>query len=75
MKVLSGLGVAMITPFNSKAAIDYVSLQHTTEHLINSGSCEFLVVLGTTAETPTLSLDRVYETVKCLERSPARTDT
>ena len=57
MKALSGLGVAMITPFNSKGAIDFVSLQHTTEHLINSGSCDFLVVLGTTAETPTLSVD------------------
>jgi len=57
MKVLSGLGVAMITPFNSKGAIDFVSLEHTTEYLIKSGSCDFLVVLGTTAETPTLSLD------------------
>ena len=54
MSILNGLGVAMVTPFNSKGAVDYPALQKLTEHLVN-GSCDFLVVLGTTAETPTLS--------------------
>ena len=53
---LSGLGVAMITPFNKNGAVDYPALQRNTEHLINS-DVDFLVVLGTTAETPTLSID------------------
>tara|TARA_Y100000589_G_C27187743_1_gene643376 strand:+ start:1679 stop:2566 length:888 start_codon:yes stop_codon:yes gene_type:complete len=53
---LSGLGVAMITPFNENGAVDYPALQRNTEHLINS-DVDFLVVLGTTAETPTLSLE------------------
>lgn len=53
---LSGLGVAMITPFNKNGAVDYPALQRNTEHLINS-DVDFLVVLGTTAETPTLSLE------------------
>jgi 4-hydroxy-tetrahydrodipicolinate synthase len=53
---LNGLGVAMITPFNKNGAVDYPALQRNTEHLINS-DVEFLVVLGTTAETPTLSLE------------------
>ncbi|PCJ81398.1 MAG: 4-hydroxy-tetrahydrodipicolinate synthase [Bacteroidetes bacterium] len=54
MSILNGLGVAMITPFNTKGAVDYPALQKLTEYLVNS-SCDFLVVLGTTAETPTLS--------------------
>ena len=33
---LSGLGVAMITPFNENGAVDYPALQRNTEHLINS---------------------------------------
>jgi 4-hydroxy-tetrahydrodipicolinate synthase len=53
---LNGLGVAMVTPFNESGAVDYPALQRNTEHLINS-DCDFLVVLGTTAETPTLSID------------------
>ncbi|MAU77162.1 MAG: 4-hydroxy-tetrahydrodipicolinate synthase [Crocinitomicaceae bacterium] len=51
---LSGLGVAMVTPFNEKGGIDYPALQRLTENLVN-GACDFLVVLGTTAETPTLT--------------------
>lgn len=51
---LSGLGVAMVTPFNEKGGIDFPALQRLTENLVNA-ACDFLVVLGTTAETPTLS--------------------
>ena len=53
---LNGLGVAMITPFYKNGAVDYPALQRNTEHLINS-DVDFLVVLGTTAETPTLSFE------------------
>ena len=44
----------MVTPFNEKGGIDLPALQRLTESLVN-GACDFLVVLGTTAETPTLS--------------------
>jgi 4-hydroxy-tetrahydrodipicolinate synthase len=46
----------MITPFNKNGAVDYPALQRNTEHLINS-DVDFLVALGTTAETPTLSIE------------------
>lgn len=52
---LSGLGVAMVTPFNANGAVDYPALQRITEHLVDS--CDFLVVMGTTGETPTLSVE------------------
>ena len=41
----------MVTPFNEKGGIDLPALQRLTENLVN-GACDFLVVLGTTAETP-----------------------
>ena len=51
---LHGLGVAMITPFHPDGKVDFPGLQRMVEHLA-TGGCDFLVVLGTTAETPTLS--------------------
>lgn len=53
---LNGLGVAMVTPFHADGRIDYPALQSLTEHLVTGGA-DFLVVLGTTAETPTLSTE------------------
>lgn len=51
---LKGMGVALITPFKSDKSIDYSAFSRLIEYLINNG-CDYLVVLGTTAETPTLS--------------------
>ena len=52
---LSGLGVAMVTPFNANGQVDYPALQRLTEHIVESS--DFLVVMGTTGETPTLSFE------------------
>ena len=49
-----GTGVALVTPFNSDKKIDYIALEKLVNHVINQG-VNFLVALGTTAETPTLS--------------------
>lgn len=54
MKRLSGLGVAMITPFNEDGTVDYNTLDSLTEQLVKQ-NVDFLCVLGTTAETPTLT--------------------
>ena len=51
---LHGLGVAMVTPFNEQGNVDFPALQRMVEHQIEGGTA-FLVVLGTTGETPTLS--------------------
>ena len=50
-----GLGVAMVTPFTAQGKVDYSGLQRVTEHLIKGG-VDYLVVHGTTGESPTLSL-------------------
>ncbi len=54
MKDFRGTGVAMITPFNASGEVDYDALSSLVETYIQSG-IDFLVVLGTTAETVTLS--------------------
>ena len=54
MKDFSGTGVAIITPFTITGEVDYDALCSLVEAYIESG-IDFLVVLGTTAETVTLS--------------------
>tara|TARA_A100000164_G_scaffold381985_1_gene437053 strand:+ start:2201 stop:3100 length:900 start_codon:yes stop_codon:yes gene_type:complete len=54
MKTINGHGVAIITPFKKNGEIDFNAIPHIIEHLI-SGGVDFFVVLGTTAETATLT--------------------
>ena len=58
-KKLEGLGVAIVTPFLEDSSVDYKGLSNLIEHLI-SGGCDFLVVLGTTGEAPTIPDDERY---------------
>lgn len=53
---LKGMGVALITPFHKDKSIDFDSLARLLEYQIRSG-IDYLVVLGTTAETATLAPD------------------
>lgn len=54
MKEIQGHGVAMITPFKRNGTIDFDALPVIIDHLI-AGGVDYIVVLGTTAETATLS--------------------
>lgn len=49
-----GTGVALITPFNEDFSIDFISLEKVIQH-VTKGGADYLVVLGTTGETSTLS--------------------
>ncbi|MCA0428457.1 MAG: 4-hydroxy-tetrahydrodipicolinate synthase [Bacteroidetes bacterium] len=51
---MRGTGVALITPFNEDFSIDFDSLGKIIDHCI-SGGVDYLVALGTTGETATLS--------------------
>jgi 4-hydroxy-tetrahydrodipicolinate synthase len=53
-KFLAGTGVAIVTPFTKKGNVDVKSLEKLVKHLIN-GKVEYLVVMGTTGESVTLS--------------------
>lgn len=51
---LRGMGVALITPFRHDKSVDYDALAKLLDYQIRSG-VDYLVVLGTTAETPALT--------------------
>ena len=51
---LRGTGVALVTPFAKDGSIDFTALGKVIDHVINGG-VEYLITLGTTGETPTLS--------------------
>ena len=54
MEKFTGLGVAMATPFNADGSIDYLGLERLTNHLVDGG-VNYLVVMGTTGENPTIN--------------------
>lgn len=51
---LKGMGVALITPFKEDECVDYEALSRLVDYQLQNGT-DYLVVLGTTAETPTLT--------------------
>ncbi len=53
MKTLVGTGVALVTPFKKDFTIDFDALERIVNHCVNGG-IDYLVVLGTTAESATL---------------------
>lgn len=53
-KELYGMGVALVTPFDAAGEVDHEALARLVDYQIESRT-DFLCVLGTTAETPTLS--------------------
>jgi 4-hydroxy-tetrahydrodipicolinate synthase len=49
-----GTGVAVVTPFKKSGAIDFEAFENIINHLVRGG-VEFIVVLGTTGESSTIS--------------------
>jgi 4-hydroxy-tetrahydrodipicolinate synthase len=54
MNELKGLGVAMVTPFKKSGEVDINGLKKLTDYLV-TGNADYLVVMGTTGESVTLS--------------------
>lgn len=54
--ILSGTGVAIITPFKKDESIDFDALGRVIDFIINNG-VNYIVSLGTTGETPVLSFE------------------
>lgn len=63
MNNLSGIGVALVTPFNEDLSVDFDSLTRLIEFNIENGT-NYLVVLGTTAEAATLTAEEKDKIVK-----------
>ena len=51
-----GLGIALVTPFKGDGSVDYDALQRLLEFQLSHGA-DFICLLGTTAETPTLTTE------------------
>ena len=60
--LLKGTGVALVTPFNEDKTVDYSSLEKLVNFVIENG-VNYVVTLGTTGETPTLSKEEQLEIV------------
>lgn len=54
--IFKGVGVALVTPFAENGAIDFAAVARIVDNLV-AGGVEYILVLGTTGETPTLSHD------------------
>lgn len=62
---LHGMGVALITPFKQNGEVDYDALSRLVDYQLRN-HIDYIVALGTTAETPTLTeeeKDRIMELV------------
>ncbi len=68
----TGLGVALVTPFAPDGAIDYESLDKLLDYLLEGGA-DFLVIHGTTGESPCLTREeRELVTRRVVERVAGR---
>ncbi len=56
MEKIKGTGVALVTPFLAGGEVDFKGLTNLVNHVVDGG-LNYLVVLGTTGETPTLSTE------------------
>ena len=54
MDKIKGTGVALVTPFNEDKSVDYKGLENLLNHVIDGG-IDYLVLMGTTGESVTLS--------------------
>ncbi len=62
----TGLGIALITPFKEDESIDFDALGRLLDYQLQN-SIDYLVVLGTTAETPTLSETEKKDVLKFVQ--------
>lgn len=51
-----GMGIALITPFTNNGCVDFTALRRVLDYQLSNGT-DFLCILATTAETPTLSAE------------------
>jgi 4-hydroxy-tetrahydrodipicolinate synthase len=63
MNAFKGIGVALVTPFQEDQGIDFDSLKRLIDHVI-AGGVDYLVVLGTTGESATLTTAEKAQVLK-----------
>ncbi len=66
----TGAGVALITPFTKSGQVDYKALETIIDNQVKGGM-DYLVALGTTAETATLTNDEKLNVVELIKEKSA----
>ncbi|MBB1284069.1 4-hydroxy-tetrahydrodipicolinate synthase [Flavisolibacter sp. BT320] len=61
--ILRGTGVALVTPFKEGNSIDFTALENLINFVIDGG-VQYVVTLGTTGETPTLSREEKLDVIQ-----------
>ena len=67
---LKGTGVAIVTPFNKEGQVDYSSLEKIINHIV-TGGCDYIVSLGTTGESVTLTKEEKKEILRFTKKTIA----
>lgn len=67
---IQGVGVALVTPFDERGEIDFDALGRLVGY-VTEGGVDYLVALGTTAETPTLSQAEKSDVIACIKQANA----
>lgn len=70
MHLFSGTGVALITPFDTHNQVDFAALDRIVDHVIEGG-VNYIVALGTTGETPTLTHTEKLAVLRAIVRKTA----
>ena len=65
-QLFTGAGVALVTPFTKEKHVDYKALETVVENQVKGGM-DYLVALGTTAETATLSAEEKANIVELVK--------
>jgi 4-hydroxy-tetrahydrodipicolinate synthase len=63
--IFRGTGVAIVTPFKTNGQVDFKGLSKVVEHIIK-GKVEYIVALGTTGESVTLTKEEKVDVVNCI---------
>ena len=67
---LYGTGVALVTPFDKTGKIDFVALEQHLNRIIDGG-INYLTLLGTTGEPPTMTKEEKSEILKFVKEKTA----
>lgn len=66
ISTIRGTGVALVTPFKQDGSIDFIAIEKLVEHCIKGG-VDYLLVNGTTSESPTTSKEEKLEVLKLVQ--------
>jgi len=70
-QLFTGAGVALITPFTNNDEIDFIALENIIENQVQGGM-DYLVALGTTGESTTLTSEEKSKVIQCAKSNSGK---